>query len=233
MQMLAMFVNENRNDWDDHLLYVMMAYRSSCHESTKCSPNLLMFGREITFPVNVMFGDCPDRTQVCPSEFVEWLRHSMALSFEVAYENLKVAASRQKKAYEKGLKPRSFDSGELVWRWYPPLANVKLGLGWTGPYKVLSKITSVTYKIEKLSSLKQIVVHVDHLKKYYGEESDDSLESNAHDSSNMDNDVNIIEPSVTTQVFEEVISCSTPVEVTPYQTRVGRKVKPKIIFSPE
>ena len=152
----------------------------------------------------------------------------------MTYENLKVAASRQKKAYEKGLKPRSFDPGELVWRWYPPLAYVKLGLGWTGPYKVIDKITSVTYRIENQSSLKRIVVHVDHLKKYFGEEETyDSSESIVHDSSNIDNDMNIIEPSVTTHVSDETVRCSTPGEITPYQTRVGRRVKPKIIFSPD
>ena len=40
-QMLAMFVNEHRDDWDDHLPYVMMVYRASVQESTSCTPNLL------------------------------------------------------------------------------------------------------------------------------------------------------------------------------------------------
>ena len=31
----SMLVNENRNDWDDHLPYVLMAYRASVQESTK------------------------------------------------------------------------------------------------------------------------------------------------------------------------------------------------------
>ena len=33
-QMLAMFINQHRDDWDDHLPYVMMAYRASVQEST-------------------------------------------------------------------------------------------------------------------------------------------------------------------------------------------------------
>ena len=71
--MLARVVNECRNDWDDHLPFVMRAYRASRHDSTKCSPNLLMFGREVTFPVDLMFCDCPDQQNyVCPSEYVEW-----------------------------------------------------------------------------------------------------------------------------------------------------------------
>ena len=42
--MLAMFAGENRDDWDDLLPTVMMAYRSSVHESTGFSPYRLMFG---------------------------------------------------------------------------------------------------------------------------------------------------------------------------------------------
>ena len=42
--MLAMFAGKNRDDWDDLLPAVMMAYRSSVHESTVFSPYRLMFG---------------------------------------------------------------------------------------------------------------------------------------------------------------------------------------------
>ena len=42
--LLAMFAGEHRDDWDDLLPAVMMAYRSSVHESTGLSPYHLMFG---------------------------------------------------------------------------------------------------------------------------------------------------------------------------------------------
>ena len=44
--MLAMFAGENRDDWDDLFPAVMMAYRSSVHESTGFSPYRLMFGED-------------------------------------------------------------------------------------------------------------------------------------------------------------------------------------------
>ena len=40
-QMLSMFVNTHRNDWDDHIPYLMMAYRSTVHA---------MLGREVHLP---------------------------------------------------------------------------------------------------------------------------------------------------------------------------------------
>ena len=47
--MLAMFVGENRDDWDDLLPAVMMAYRSSVHESTGYSPYRLMLGKNVHY----------------------------------------------------------------------------------------------------------------------------------------------------------------------------------------
>jgi hypothetical protein len=246
--MLAMFVNDHRNDWDYHLPFVMMAYRSTVHASTKCTPNLLMFGRDITLPVDIMYGDPPHSCEfACPSEYVEWLRHSMSLSHKQVSEQLQIAASRQNKCYSKGLKPSSYSENELVWRWYPPTANVKLGLGWVGPYKVLKKVTKVTYQVEHTVSKKQVVVHVDHLKKYNGPATQYNLEqpeleadlipgslplteeigstdNTAVDPSLMDN-VDLSDPP-------EVDVLDPPLAETPYRTRVGRRVKPKQIFSP-
>ena len=52
LMMLAMFTGEHRDDWDDLLPAVMIAYCSSMHESTG-SPYHLMFGDECTLPMDV------------------------------------------------------------------------------------------------------------------------------------------------------------------------------------
>ena len=51
--LLAMFAGEHRDDWDDLLPAVMMAYRSRVHESTGFSLYRLMFGEECTLPMDV------------------------------------------------------------------------------------------------------------------------------------------------------------------------------------
>lgn len=48
-----------KNDRDDHLLHLMMAYRATVHESTKCSANLIMLGRELSLPIDIMVGPPP------------------------------------------------------------------------------------------------------------------------------------------------------------------------------
>ena len=45
-QMLRAVFSHFRIDWDDHLPYILLSYRSTVHESVNLIPNLLMFGRE-------------------------------------------------------------------------------------------------------------------------------------------------------------------------------------------
>ena len=95
--MLAMFVNEHRDDWDDHLPYVKMAYRASVQESTGCTLKLLFFGREIVLPLDLMVGKLPVDGRDPPScliEYVEWVRQASELAFKLAHENLLVQFDR-------------------------------------------------------------------------------------------------------------------------------------------
>lgn len=146
--MLSMYVNNNQSDWDDQLPFVLMAYRSTIHESTGCSPNLLMLNRECSFPIDIVAGNPPAHPETnCPIQYIEWLTYIVNKTHEFAFKSLEKAAISQKKYYDVGLKVRKYKQNEFVWRWYPPLAGLKLGLGWTGPYKVLDRLSSVTYKI--------------------------------------------------------------------------------------
>ena len=54
--MLSMFVAENQDDCDEHLPYVIMAYRSIQHDVTKFTPNMLMLGQNVGLPLDVVVG---------------------------------------------------------------------------------------------------------------------------------------------------------------------------------
>ena len=53
-QMLSSYVKDCHDDWSHHLAFVMMAYRSSLHESTSCSPSKVIFGRENNLPLTII-----------------------------------------------------------------------------------------------------------------------------------------------------------------------------------
>ena len=58
-QMLVTFRQGKKHSWDEHLLFVMLAYRSTIHESMQCTPNELMFGRNLALPIDILTGPTP------------------------------------------------------------------------------------------------------------------------------------------------------------------------------
>ena len=162
--MLSKFCAENKQDWDDHLPFMMCAYRATINESSGCSPNLAMLGREITLMYPI-----PDRPREysCITEYVEWLKETLQNSFEEIRKHLSKSATRQKNYYDRRSQMREFKRGDWVLRFYPPgLNRSKLNLQYIGPYLVLSRQGEVTYKIQLGPQNKPITVHVDHLKHF-------------------------------------------------------------------
>ena len=163
--MLSIWVDENQFNWDDHIPYILMAYKASVHESTKCTPNLRMLNRETNLPVDLMCGSPPE-TPECPVKYVEWVRQAMQHAFYFVRKNLQASTTRHKTLYNQNSGSPSCNAGESVWRFYPPIARKKFGKKWDGPYLVVQKVNDLCYKVQKSSQSPSLVVHVDHLKLY-------------------------------------------------------------------
>ena len=60
------------DDYSDHLPYVLMVCRT-VHSTAGCTPNLLMFGREVNIPAAVELRT-PVEHQIpeCPIVYAEW-----------------------------------------------------------------------------------------------------------------------------------------------------------------
>lgn len=190
-QMLVSFVDETRKDWDDHIPYVMMAYRSTLQESTGCSPNKLLFGRENAGPIDLLVGKPPGRQNdlACPAEYVEWLRSVMTDAFEFAREKMRGSVSHQRRYYDKRVRDCHIRVGNWVWYFYPPCGKQKLGKGWLGPYLVTAKLSDVTFRIQQHSTSKPKVVHVNSLCPYeVGDEPNSWL---SHDENNKETQTEI------------------------------------------
>lgn len=94
--MLSAYVNVHHSDWDEHLPYVMMAYRTSLHEITGFTPNQLVLGREVSTPLDIMY-EMPRSVQYAPRDQWAWqLKENMEPVHTFVRENLKRAMVRQK-----------------------------------------------------------------------------------------------------------------------------------------
>lgn len=157
-------------EWDEELPFVLAAYRSSVHESTRCTPNRLMLGRENTMPVDIVLGCKQGLPEMeCKVAYVEWLQQSLREAHKLANEHLKTAIKRQKRSYG-GCDPcpvNNFRVGDWVLRLFPTRAKMKLGLSWDGPYLVIRQVSPLLYEIQKAEFSPSKVIHCDHLKRYY------------------------------------------------------------------
>ena len=174
LAMLSAFVTDRGNDWDTHLPYVMMAYRSSVHASTGCSPQIMVYGREMCLPVDLMFPSAHEEDNPpCGPAYVEYLRRAITSAHLFARDHLQKAAQRQKKGYDAYTRDRpAFQDGDLVRYFYLPLTQGnKFARPWTGPWRIISKVTDVDYRISLVSQpAKTRVVHVDYLKPFERQE---------------------------------------------------------------
>jgi hypothetical protein len=196
--MLSAFVNEQGDDWDEHLPYVMLAYRSSVHASTGTTPNMMVYGREANLPVDLMFPSASSYQgpSGCSHEYVDWVRRALASAHDMARQHIGKAAIRQKRGYDIRAKTRPpFEVGDLVRYYYLPLRNVnKFALPWVGPYRIVKRIGVVDYRIALVSDPDRVrVVHIDDLKSYEGhleEEVEDPEEESVAPLSGDDSDEN-------------------------------------------
>lgn len=96
--------------------YAAMAYRATKHSSTGLTPNMTLFGREITEPVDLVAGlpPNPDNTATPPSYVVQ-LRERLALSHQLAQEVLGKSVERAKRQYDKNVCRVQHKIGDAVW----------------------------------------------------------------------------------------------------------------------
>ena len=99
INMLSKFCDERQDDWDQHLPFLLCAYRATVNESTGCSPNLLMLGRETMLPIDLMYPSPQYDIYRCHTDYVAWVKTALEDNFERARQQLGLAAERQKRYY--------------------------------------------------------------------------------------------------------------------------------------
>lgn len=154
---LSKYVSQNQKDWDEQLPWALMAYRSSEHDTTKFSPCMLMLGREIELPVDLIYGphpqseEFPDETQAVFA-YSDNMQKRMWKVQEKARSNILKASDRQKRQYDVRVNQHRYQTGDVVW--LHTLLRVKqrspkLQRNWDGPYFVTKVMSDVIYKIQK------------------------------------------------------------------------------------
>lgn len=173
VNIVSMLIEPKRKqrDWDECLPFATFAYRCSPQESTGETPNMMMLGREVMLPVDLMV-ECPEIEDAVETDFALGLRQRLQEAHSRASECLKQSIRRQKRNYDRKVSGGGLEEGQFVWlfdRSRKRGVSPKLQLRWRGPYLVVKKLSEVTYRIQLKRGSKPFVVHADRLKPYCGD----------------------------------------------------------------
>ncbi len=163
-QFLRCYSNFKGSNWQNYLFLAEFCYNNSVQESLKYSPFYANYGYNPRFSPAV-----PSTTDVPRAE--EFTTNLTEL-FNQLKENLEQASSKQEKfANKHRIKAPEFKANDKVWVNSSLIIrnkNKKLKPRKLGPYKILEKVSPVTYKIEFPKNIKiHPIIHVSELEPYY------------------------------------------------------------------
>jgi hypothetical protein len=171
-------VDEHPRWWHEVLSEALWAYRVSCHGATRTSPYHLVYGQEAVLPWEITAGSrqiefqndlTAEEYAALMSDNVEDITELKLWSLEKIKENkAKVAC-----VYNKKVKPKEFQVGDLVWEAVLPLGTKDAEYGkwspnWHGPYRVDQALPGNAYMLEELDGVKfPVATNGQHLNKYF------------------------------------------------------------------
>ena len=145
--MLAKTTDKNQRNWSDMLPNVMLAFRTSVHESTGYTPYFLLFGHEATLPIDLQFPLPSEANLTNYHEYVAETRLRFHTAYEQARQYLKGQQKRQHALYYAKVHGPKYTEGQMVFLHNPSTPqglSPKLQSFWRGPYKITQVISEMT-----------------------------------------------------------------------------------------
>ena len=104
MDAIRCFVGKRQDDWDIFIPQLAGAIRAIVNRSTGQTPNMMMLGREVNTPADLIFASAYPKEELCVSKYVQNLVKSLKDSLHVARKNLKEAQKNMKRNYDLRIK---------------------------------------------------------------------------------------------------------------------------------
>ena len=150
MDAIRCFINSSPSDWDYYLPQLAGAIRSTVNRSTGFTPNMLMLGREVTQPVELVYPLPPKEKPELVDQYCATLRDSLERAHDTARDKLQSVVNLRKRDYDIKIKQHSFDVGDRVYILNfasKPGKGRKLQSPWKGPATIISKINPYLYQV--------------------------------------------------------------------------------------
>ena len=151
MDSIRCFVSKTPTNWDECLPRIVGALRSAVNRSTGYTANMLMLGREVNQPVDLVFPHPSFSDQIDCDQYVAELSENIKLAHQTARNTLKTTQAIMKRNYDIKTLVHSYEEGDIVY--VLDTASIKgrcrkLSPTWKGPGIIVEKLTDYTFKIK-------------------------------------------------------------------------------------
>lgn len=164
--MLSIAVMDDEHGWDLHLPTILLAYRTSIHETTSATPFELMFGRQARIPEDVMYS-LPTSAST-PSQYAAQLRRRLSDAYDRVRAFSKRQQDRQRDVYDRRVRGEPYSIGDRVMLHEPAVPrghSRKFHRPWKGPYWIVRVLGPTVYRIQDCTHpRRKKVVHFNRLK---------------------------------------------------------------------
>ena len=156
-EMIRAFANFKKDNWDEHLIDIEVAYNSAVNSTTLCTPFFINYGlHPKIFPIESITSNNPS--------VLEFLSSAQEAT-KFAYNRILQQNEKMAKYANKSRMQQKFNIGDKVWLSTKNLSledgsgSRKLNPKFCGPFKILEKITEVTYRLELSEPMKARRIH--------------------------------------------------------------------------
>ncbi|PHT37046.1 hypothetical protein CQW23_24746 [Capsicum baccatum] len=167
---------QGSRQWHKKLLFALLGYRTTVHTSIGETPYLLVYGTEAFIPAEV---EIPSLQVIVEAEIDddEWVKTRLEHLSLIEEKRLTSVCHGQlyqrsmARAYNKKVRPRNFDVGQLVLRRILPhqvKAKGKFSPNWQGPFVVKKVLPNgALYLTDIEGKMAEMAINVDSVKIYY------------------------------------------------------------------
>ncbi len=172
---LRAMMQETDAGWEKLLPQAVFAMNTSVHTSTGTSPFRVLFGKDPSTPLHLIYGDPNNKAEATTvQQYAQEIQQRVAAAHKAVRVELEAAVERRRRQYHRDA--QTYQPGQLVWLFTPaanPGVSRKLQTFWTGPWRILEEVNQVTYRIQPDPSWqgqKEQVVSIDRLKPYHAQQ---------------------------------------------------------------
>ena len=152
LNMLSMCLDENQSDWSTLLPFVLMAYRSSVHETTGFTRYFLVSGHEMSLLFDLMYQDPEHSEPSFLNKQVLERQETFRKASEIVRRNTNALQLRRSALYNRKVHGPVNKEGECVLLHYPVTprrSSSDLSNHWRGPYRIIKCLNDVNTKWKK------------------------------------------------------------------------------------